>query len=222
MRTSTFASGFILTLLGAPCVAAQSDHSHKEHSDHAVQGGGTLPAGWSARPDDTGDLKNVKFVTMGPGYHVTLGPATILYRKSDRANGPFHTLATFQQTKKLEHSEGYGLFMGGEALDGKGQKYTYFLVRGDGKFIIKRRNGPTDPATIVPWTENAAIVKADANGIAKNELSILLSGGKVSFMANGKEVYATAPGAVDTKGIAGLRINHNLDVHVDGFAVHRM
>ena len=61
--------------------------------------------------------------------------------KSDRANGPFHTLATFHQMKKLEHAEGYGLFMGGQALDGKGQKYTYFLVRDDGKYLIKRRDG---------------------------------------------------------------------------------
>ena len=57
---------------------------------------------------------------MEPGYHLTLGPATILYREKDQANGPFHTLATFDQMKKLKHSEGYGLFMGGQALDRQG------------------------------------------------------------------------------------------------------
>ena len=207
-------------LLAAVVVAAPL--AAQDDKDKAVAGGGTLPAGWSARTDSDASLANVKFVTMGTGVHATLGPAVILYRTTDAASGDFRTLATFIQTRAPMHPEAFGLFIGGQALDGPGQKYTYFLVRGDGKFIIKRRNGPTDPATIVPWTENAAIVKADANGIAKNELSILVSGGKVSFMANGKEVYATTPAAVDTKGIAGLRINHNLDVHVDGFAVHRM
>jgi hypothetical protein len=223
MRTSTFASGLILTLLGAPCAAAQADHSHKEHSDHAVEGGGTLPAGWSARPDGTADLKNVKFVTMGPGYHVTLGPATILYRKSDRANGPFHTLATFNQTKKLEHSEGYGLFMGGEALDGKGQKYTYFLVRDDGSYLVKRRDGDKTSEITKGWMAHPAVKKGDAEGKTSNllEIDAKQNPSKVSFKVNGQTVYTADARSMDTKGIVGLRVNHNLDVHIDGFALHR-
>ena len=223
MRTSTFASGLILTLLSAPCAAAQADHSHKEHSDHAVEGGGTLPAGWSARPDGTADLKNVKFVTMGPGYHVTLGPATILYRKSDRANGPFHTLATFNQTKKLEHSEGYGLFMGGEALDGKGQKYTYFLVRDDGSYLVKRRDGDKTREITKGWTAHPAVKKGDAEGKTSNllEIDAKQNPSKVSFKVNGQTVYTADAKSMDTKGIVGLRVNHNLDVHIDGFALHQ-
>ena len=206
----------LAAIVAAAPLAAQDD------KDTAVPGGGTLPAGWSARADSGAALTNVKFVTMGTGVHATLGPAVILYRTTDSATGEFRTAATFIQTRAPKHAEGYGLFIGGQALDRPGQKYTYFLVRGDGKFIVKRRNGPADPATIAPWTDNAAIVKADANGVAKNELSILVSGGKVSFMVNGKEVYSIATAAVDTRGIVGLRVNHNLDVHVDGFAVHRM
>ena len=42
MRALTFAPGLILTLLGAGTVAAQSqDQTQKDHSDHAVPGGGT-------------------------------------------------------------------------------------------------------------------------------------------------------------------------------------
>jgi hypothetical protein len=203
-------------------VAAAAPLAAQDDKDKAVAGGGTLPAGWSARTDGDVSLANVKFVTMGSGVHATLGPAVILYRTTDAVTGEFHTVATFIQTRAPKHPEAYGLFIGGQALDGPGLKYTYFLVRGDGEFIIKRRNGPADPATIAPWTENAAIAKADANGVAKNELSILVSRGKVSFLVNGKQVYSAAADAVEPKGVVGLRINHNLDVHVDGFAVHRM
>src|SRR5919109_562325 len=92
---------FFLTSLSATPLASQAtDSARAEHPDHAVQGGGTLPAGWSARPDGDGDVKNIKFVAMEPGYHVTLGPATILYRQEDRVSGPFHALATFHQMKK--------------------------------------------------------------------------------------------------------------------------
>ena len=223
MHASTFASGLVLILLGAPSAAAQSDQTKKDHSDHAVEGGGTLPAGWSVRPDGTGDLKSVKFVTMGSGYHLTLGPATILYRKSDRANGPFHTLATFHQTKKLEHSEGYGLFMGGEALDGKGQKYTYFLVRDDGTYLIKRRDGDKTSEITKGWTPHPAVKKGDAEGKTTNllEIDAKQNPSKIDFKVNGKTVYTADAKSMDTKGIVGLRVNHNLDVHIEGFDLHQ-
>jgi hypothetical protein len=223
MRTSTFVSSLVLTLLGAASAAAQSEQAHKDHSDHDVAGGGTLPAGWSARTDGTGDLKSVKFVTMGPGYHVTLGPATILYRKTDRANGPFHTLATFHQTKKLEHSEGYGLFIGGQALDGKDQKYTYFLVRDDGTYLIKRRDGDKTSEVTKGWTAHPAIKKGDAEGKASNllEIDAKQDPSKIDFKVNEQTVYTADARNTTTKGIVGLRVNHNLDLHVEGFDLHQ-
>jgi hypothetical protein len=50
-------------------------------------------------------------------------------------------LATFTQTKPSAHAEGYGLFFGGKSLEGKDQQYTYFLIRQDGSYLIKRRGG---------------------------------------------------------------------------------
>jgi hypothetical protein len=221
MRNVTFATGLILTLMGAPSAVAQSPD--KDHSDHAVEGGGALPAGWSARPDGTGDLKSVKFITMEPGYHLTLGPATILYRKADRANGSFHTLATFHQMKKLEHAEGYGLFMGGQALDGKDQKYTYFLVRDDGTFLIKRRDGDKTSEVTKGWTANAAVKKGDAEGKTTNllEIDAKLNTSKIDFKVNGQTVYTADAKTTGVKGIVGLRANHNLDLHVEGFDLHQ-
>jgi hypothetical protein len=223
MRALTLAS-LVLVLLGGRTVAAQTtDQTQKDHSDHAVQGGGTLPAGWTVRPDGTGDLKSVKFVTMEPGYHVTLGPATILYRKSDRANGPFHTLATFQQMKKLEHSEGYGLFMGGQALDGKDQKYTYFLVRDDGSYLIKRRDGDKTSAVSKGWTAHTAVKKGDAEGKTTNllEIDAKQNPSKIDFKVNGQTVYTADAASTGVKGIVGLRANHNLDLDVEGFDLHQ-
>lgn len=224
MRTSGFAAGLALALINAPFAAAQSsDQTREDHSDHAVEGGGTLPAGWSARPDGTGNLKNVKFVTMAPGYHITLGPATILYRKSDRANGPFHTLATFHQMKKLEHSEGYGLFMGGQGLEGKDQKYTYFLVRDDGSYLIKRRDGDKASEITKSWTVHPAVKKGDAEGKTTNllEIDAKQNPSKIDFKVNGQTVYTVDAVTTSVKGIVGLRVNHNLDVHVEGFDLHQ-
>jgi hypothetical protein len=205
-------------------VAAQTNDSAPQGDhDHAVQGGGVLPAGWSGRPDGEGDLKSVKFVIMEPGYHLTLGPATILYREQDRANGPFHTLATFHQMKKLEHAEGYGLFLGGESLTSGDQRYTYFLVRDDGKYLIKRRDGEKTTEITKGWTASPAIKKGDAKGRTKNllEIDAKRDPTKVSFKVNGTTVYTADAKNMRTKGIVGLRVNHNLDLHVEGFAVHQ-
>ena len=52
-----------------------------------------------------------------------------------------------------------------------------------------------------------------------NTLAIDVGKDKVRFLVNGTEVTSTEPAKVDTNGVAGLRINHNLNVHVEGFAV---
>ena len=205
-------------------VAAQTtDSAPRGDHDHAVRGGGVLPAGWSGRPDGEGDLKSVKFVVMEPGYHLTLGPATILYREQDRANGPFHTLATFHQMKKLEHAEGYGLFFGGESLTAGDQRYIYFLVRDDGKYLIKRRDGENITEITKGWTASPAIKKGDAKGRAKNllEIDAKRDPAKVSFKVNGTTVHTADAKSMRTKGTVGLRVNHNLDLHIEGFAVHQ-
>src|SRR6185503_3497459 len=142
--------------------------------------GGTLPAGWKGRADGTGSLAGVKVMPMSGGIHFMSGPAGIYYRPADKASGAYEARATFNQMQPAAHPEAYGLIIGGADLEGAGQKYTYFLIRQDGKFMVKRRAGETTP-TIADWTDDAA--------------------------------------KVDTSGIAGLRINHNLNVHVEGFAV---
>ena len=67
------------------------------------------------------------------------------------------------------------------------------------------------------WTENAAIKKADASGKMTNALAVEVGTDKVRFLVNGTEVAAQPKTQVETSGIAGLRINHNLNVQVEGF-----
>ena len=212
----------ILSLSFASSLAAQSSDTLR--ADPAVPQTTGLPPGWSARPDDKGTLKDVKFAVMEPGYHLTLGPATILYRKDDRVDGPFHTLATFHQIKRWEHPEGYGLFFGGRDLDGPNQAYTYFLVRDDGTYNIKVRNGDKVAQFTDGWVADPAIKKADAKGATTNllEIDAKLDPKRISFKVNGKEVkWMPSHFASSVKGIVGLRVNHNLDLHIEGFGVHR-
>jgi len=133
---------------------------------------------------------------LSSGIHITLGPAIILYKSANEGKGPFHTLATFTQTKPTEHAEGYGLFAGGRGLDGPGQAYVYFLVRQDGSYLIKRRDGEKTSEITKGWVTEAAV-------------------------KNSKLVYTADAKSMDLDGNVGIRVNHNLDVHVEGFDVHR-
>jgi len=177
-----------------------------------------LPPGWSVRPD-RGEAAQVKFAAMGSDFHVSPGQAGAIYREADKVPGKFHTLATFTQTKAPTHPEGYGLFFGGTDLQGPAEKYVYFLVRGDGAYLIKERDG--DKTTVlVDWKASDAVQKADAAGKATNKLEIDGSGAKVLFQVNGTTVYELD--RADRAGIVGLRVNHGLDVHIAGFAVHKL
>jgi hypothetical protein len=210
-----------LAALGVAVVLAQAPASHgaQHDPDKKVAGGGTLPSGWKGRLD-SGDksLAGVKATQMGGGVHFMTGPAGIYYKPADKATGAYETHATFTQMEPAAHPEAYGLFIGGADLDGAGQKYTYFIVRQDGKFMIKRRAGAATP-TVADWTDNAAIKKPDSAGKMANTLAIDVGKDTVRFLVNGTEVTSVDASKLDTAGIPGLRVNHNLNLHVEGFGV---
>src|SRR3954447_20126036 len=208
---------FAIAVIGVAAMPLLAQHDqHQADPDKKVTGGGTLPTGGKGRAD-SGTLAGVKVMAMAGGMHFPSGPAGIYYKPADKATGAYEAHATFNQLEKAAHPEAYGLFIGGTDLDAPGQKYTYFIVRQDGKYMIKRRNGADTP-TVVDWTDSAAIKKADSSGKMSNTLAVEVAKDKVRFLVNGTEVTSVDAAKVDTAGTAGLRVNHNLNLHVEGFA----
>ena len=158
-------------LIAAAAPMAAQKHTMQHDPDKKVVGA-PLPAGWMGRTDRPDQkLADAKFVTMGTGFHVTSGPAAVYWSERYKAKGPFSASATFQQTRNPSHPEAYGILFQGEKLNEAGQSYVYFLVRGDGKFLVNHRAG-SDVQKIIGWTESAAAHKADAKGVATNTLSV--------------------------------------------------
>jgi hypothetical protein len=217
MRSSLNAAA-LLAALTVPLAAQE----HAEDADHAAPGGGAVPAGWTVRADK-GDASGAKVVAMGKGLHVTTGPAIILFRSNTEGSGPFHTLATFTQTKPSKHPEGYGLFVGGQGLDGAARRYLYFLIRQDGSYLIKRRDGDKTSDVSKGWVQHAAVKKPTGNGRVTNLLEVdnKRDPNRLAFLVNGQEVFATDAKGMALDGVVGMRVNHNLDLHVEGFDVHR-
>lgn len=203
-----------LVLVAAP-LAVQAQHDH----DQKVEGAGTIAKGWSARAD--GDEKiDSRFIAAGTGWHVTSGHAAIYY-KSDVARGPFTASVTLTQTKAPEHPEAYGIFFAGNNLTKDNESYFYFLVRGDGKFLVNHRASKDEVHKLVPWTDNAAINKADAKGAATNTLTVdNTRADSLRLLVNGKQVQALPKSQVgNVDGAVGIRVNHNLDVRVADLTV---
>ena len=174
----------------------------------------SLPAGWSARGDrDGAPLTGVAFTKAGTGWRVTTGPAAVLYQPTRTATGAYTVDATFTQNKAPTHAEAYGIVFGGSQLETPQQAYYYYVVRGDGQYLLKHRAG-AEVHTLQDWTAHPALKKQDAAGKATNALRVQVAADSVRFFANGTQVKALPKIAAD--GVVGLRVNHNLDVQVDG------
>ncbi len=210
-----------LLLLAFPALLA-AQQGHEGHgSTPKVEAGGVFPPGWSARVDD-GSPTQVAFATMAPGWHATTATSTILYREQDRASGAYEVTSKIHLFPEGPgHLEAFGLFLGGKDLQGAGESYTYFLIRGDGTFKLKRRAGASATDITRDWTPSAVIVKGKTDGPVVNVLSVAVGKDKVSFRVNGQEVYSAPAANVDTDGIVGLRINHNLSVHVESLEIKK-
>ena len=178
-----------------------------------AQESGVTAEGWEVKLDRGMNVDDLFFRTMGSGFHVTTGPAAIFWQPGSMQKGEYSISATFVQTKPSNHPNAYGLVFGGSGLSGSNQRYSYFVIREDGRFLIKKRMG-SDTPTVVDWTANAALNELGAEGRAKNTLTVEVGRQQVRFLVNDKEVSTQPRSAVDTDGIVGLRINHVLDIHI--------
>jgi hypothetical protein len=216
MRTPVLA---LVALCAAVPVAAQG-HPAGPDPTQKVLSTGALPAGWNAFLDHPEmKMEDLKFISMGKGFHATTGPAAIFYDSKNVAKGNFKLTSTFTQEKPGKYPEGYGLIFNGKDLaDRDKQTYVYFIVRQDGKYMIKHRAG-TEVHTIVDWTDSPAINKPDATGKMTNTLTVEAAGPDLKYLINGKQVERQDHAHVGGDGVVGVRVNHNLDVHIADLAL---
>lgn len=199
-------------LLLAGC-AKKQERAAEQQPERSPAKTQPVPAGWQVRMDrpDT-SAADVEFVNMPPGWHITTGPAAILYNPQNTAAGEYR-IESESFLFPGEHLEGYGLLFGGQNLDAANQTYAYFLLRRDGKFIVKVREGDAT-RTLIPWTEHAAIGKQTGEESARNAMAVEAGAEKITFYVNGQKVAELPRRALPADGIVGLRVNHHLNVHV--------
>ena len=200
----------VFTLLAAGALVAQS------------------PAGWKLRVDrstmasDPDAAGNIKFVTMGTGFHASNPQAAVYWNRAHAASGNYSLKGSFTLVRPSSHTNYYGLVFGGAELEGAGQNYIYFLVGQDGTYIIKHRAG--NATHDIARDANAAVKQPDGSGKSTNALEVRVMADKIDYLVNGTTVHSTPKSGMTAKtdGIYGIRVNHLLEVHVDGFGMTAM
>ena len=201
----------MVVLVAALPLFAQAPKGWKVRGDHSME---------ASDPDAAGALK---FVAMGGGFHATNPMAAIYWNPANTAAGNYTLKGKFTLVKTGGFNEYYGLIFAGGELEGAGQTYTYFMISDDGTFLIKRRAGSSAQG-VSQKTSNAAVNKPDASGKCTNDLEVRVKADKIDFVINGTVVTSLPKtgAAAKSDGIYGIRINHQLEVQIDGFGVSKM
>lgn len=183
------------------------------------------PAGWKMRVDKSTSASDpdgsgaIKFVTMGTGMHATNPQAATYFNPANTATGNYVLKGSFTLVKPSSHANYYGLVFGGAEMDGANQNYLYFVVAQDGTFLIKHRAGEATH-DVQAKTPHAAVAKPDASGKSVNNLEVRVQASKIDYLINGQTVHSTPKSGmtVKTDGLYGARVNHQLEVHIDGLS----
>ena len=229
---AAFTSAFAAALaIAASPLSAQQQAQQQEH----LKGGneGRVPLGWLTRFDAASDVHGDKhdeakkdkhedsrkndtlsFVQMTPGFHITTGPGTIFWHPDSVVTGAFSIESSiFLFPTQGRDREGYGVFIGGKNLDGPNQRYTYFLIRNDARFLVKQRVGE-NTIILKDWTVLKEIKQVQGKDAKQNDIKITVDAQSVTFSVNGTTAIAIPKSQIATDGIFGLRFNHAVSAHV--------
>jgi hypothetical protein len=156
--------------------------------------GAQAPAGWklhidrSANATDPDAAGAIKFTTSGSGFHAVNPQAAVYWNPANRATGNYSVKANFTLLEPSNHTNYYGLVIGGKELEDAKQSYVYFMVAQNGTWLLKSRNGQDTPT--IARGPSEAIKKPDASGKSTNALEVRVAADKVDFLVNGTTVHS--------------------------------
>jgi hypothetical protein len=86
--------------------------------------------------------------------------------------------------------------------------------------MIRTRKG-AELTNVQPWIPHPAILehKQGPDEVVKNTLAVEVGGAAIRFLVNDQEVATVPRSAIDADGVVGLRVNHNLNLHVSELTV---
>ena len=225
----------IVRATAAACIAAAMAvtyaQAQAQDADRKVAGGGVTVKGWQGK-EDTGNKQGLtvadsKLAPEGKGFRLMTGPAALYWNPANTGKGDYSVKATFTETKQsYNHPHPYGVFIGGAGLDSGTPAALYCAAYRNGNFIVRGFSGGKRFDVVAKPTPNAAVKTAAAEAEVIQEVGWNVRGDKLECVVNGTAVWSgtkadvTGDGKLpSTDGIAGIRVSHNSDALVTGFAV---
>ena len=203
----------------------------QQDADKKVAGGGVTVKGWTGKVDSGNRqglaITDSKLAPEGSGMRLMTGAAALYWNPANVGKGDFSVKATFDEAKQpYNHPHPYGVFIGGKGLDGDQPQALYCAAYRSGNYIVRGFSGGKPFGIVQKPSPNDAIAKGAADAPVKQEVTMRVSGDKVECTVNGASVWSatkadvTGEGKLDsTDGITGIRVSHNSDALVSGFAV---
>lgn len=182
------------------------------------------PTDWVTRSDSGAQTSApLYFVSMPPGWHITTGPGTLLYRPEQ----------TCLKSCRIETEiflfpgkgdGGYGVFFGLEVAGDPTAHYDAFMLRHDGAYARGPRGGA------FPWSLDFAryVAQALPDKPVKNIITIDVEdrddARHATFTVNGHRMLLEHYPHGDTArtplaGVVGLRVDAGVNLHVTRFDV---
>lgn len=199
-----------------------------QEADRKVAGGGITVKGWQGKVDAAAakggkTVNDSKFMEMGGGLHMQIGPAAVYWNPANTAKGDYTVKATFKESKVTsDHPHPYGLFIGGSKLDTDTPNVLYCVAYGSGEYLV-RGFSEGKVMTVAKRAPAPSVNKAGADGGVTQEIAWTVKGDRAECSINGTVVAGfnkaevVGPGKLEaTDGVYGIRVSHNLDVMVTG------
>jgi len=211
MKMNRLVSIAAFALVTAIPIAAQAPKDWLLRADRSAS---------AADPDAPGA---VRFSAQGSGFHAVTPQAAVFWNPANVATGSYTLKGTFTLVRPSDHTNYYGLVFGGSDLEGSRQTYLYFMVAQDGTWLIKQRVGDVRTNDISAKTRHPAVRTPDGSGTSTNALEVRVMPSKIDYAVNGTVVHSTPKtgATAKTDGLYGLRVNHRLEVRVDGLALSK-
>jgi len=190
----------------------------------------TTPTDWKWRQNEPAPLASGMkmgpgewaFVQMPPGWHVTTGPAVLLYPAANGDVAGNYSLESEIFLFPGESAQEYGVFLGGHQIDGTAApEYSAFVLRRDGQAAVLRR-GPGQSALAATWQRHEAIVAGKpGDEPVKNVIRVDVEPQLATLWVNGSKVLTVPRGDIRTEGRIGFSIGKDMNLHITSLNVTR-
>lgn len=217
-----------LLMAGAAAVLISATTAAQgQDADKKVAGGGITVKGWQGKAD-TGNRQGLtvndsKFAPEGSGFRLTTGPAAVYWNPANTAKGDYTVKATFKEAKQTyNHPHPFGVFIGGAGLDTDAPSMLYCVAYRDGTFLVRQfANGKVN--TLAKKNAHEKVAKAAGpEAEVTQEVGWTVKGDRADCVINGATVWGATKaelGGASLDGQTGIRVSHNSDAIVSGFAV---